>query len=315
MPTFDLKLLAIIDDLYRTRSVSQTAENLGVNQPAVSMSLARLRRHFNDPLFVKTSRGMEPTTRAIEIIDRLRDAHRLIRSAVEHREAFDPVTSTRLFRIASTEIGQVIILPALMQRVRARAPRLSIEFSNFTENSPAQLGSGEMDLAVGFIPPLRTGFHRQSLFSDRFVCLARAEHPRIRQKLTLERFDSESHLVVATSGTGHAIVEKTLAGQGVHRAVGVRVPNFLAVATLLSQTDFIATVPERFARLVAQPARLQVLEPPLPIPEYHVMQYWHERANVDAGNQWMRAQIVELFGERAGRLQVVSPNLDRAGSV
>jgi DNA-binding transcriptional LysR family regulator len=306
MVTFDLKLLAIIDDLYRTRSVSQTAENLGMNQPSVSMSLARLRRHFNDPLFVKTSRGMEPTTRAIEIVDRLREAHRLIRAAVEHREAFDPATSTRMFRIASTEIGQVIILPTLMQRIRERAPRLSIDFSNFTEKSPVQLASGDMDLAVGFIPPLKTGFHRQTLFTDRFVCVARAEHPRVRHKLTLERFEAESHLVVATSGTGHSVVEKTLAGEGVHRVVGLRVPNFLAVAALLSQSDFVATVPERFAHLIARQPRLQVLEPPLPIPAYHVMQYWHERANVDAGNQWLRSQIAELFGERPHRLRVVS---------
>jgi DNA-binding transcriptional LysR family regulator len=312
--TFDLKLLAIIDDLYRTRSVSHTADNLGVNQPAVSMSLARLRRHFNDPLFVKTPHGMEPTTRAIEIVDRLREAHRLIRSAVEHREAFEPATSTRMFRIASTEIGQVILLPRLMQRIRERAPRLCIEFSNFTEKSPSQLASGEMDLAVGFIPPLKTGFHRQSLFTDRFVCLVRANHPRIRQRLTIDRFEAEPHLVVATSGTGHTIVAKTLAASDVHRRVGLRVPNFLAVTTLLSEADFIATVPERFARLVEQQARLQVLEPPLPIPAYHVMQYWHERANIDAGNRWVRAQLAELFGEHPGRLRVVSEGGDRADS-
>jgi len=253
--TFDLKLLAIIDDLYRTRSVSQTADNLGVNQPAVSMSLARLRRHLNDPLFVKTTHGMEPTTRATEIVERLREAYRLIRSAVEHREAFDPARSTRTFRIASTEIGHVIILPTLMQRIHERAPRLSIEFSNFTEKSPEQLASGEMDLAVGFIPPLKTGFHRQSLFTDRFVCVVRTDHPRVQESLTLERFETESHLVVATSGTGHAVVEKTLAAQSVHRSVGLRVSNFLAVATLLSQADFIAMVPERFARFIARQAR------------------------------------------------------------
>jgi DNA-binding transcriptional LysR family regulator len=290
--------LTIIDELYRTRSVSQTAENIGLNQPAVSMSLARLRRHFNDPLFVNTSHGMEPTAHATEIIAGLRQAYALLRSAIEHREVFEPATSNRTFRIAATDIGQVVILPTLMKRLREIAPQVTVDFSNLTEGSPGRLESGEVDVALGFIPPLKTGFHRQKLFTERFVCVVRSGHPRIRKTLAVDAFQRELHLIVTTSGTGHSMLEKTLEANGIRRRVGLRVPNFLGLATLLSATDLLATVPERLAEVVAGLTKVRVFPPPFEIPPYFVMQYWHARSDKDQGNRWLRALVAELFKDR-----------------
>lgn len=298
MSSLDLKLLTIIDELYRTRNVSQTAENLGLNQPAVSMSLARLRKHFNDPLFVKTPHGMEPTVHATEIIAGLRQAHELLRSAIEHRETFEPATSNRTFRIAATDIGQVVLLPTLMKRLREIAPQVTVDFSNFTEGSPGRLESGEVDVALGFIPPLKTGFHRQKLFTDRFVCVVRSGHPRIRKTLAVDAFQRELHLIVTTSGTGHTILEKTLEENGIRRRIGLRVPSFLGLATLLSSTDLLVTVPERLAEVVAGLIKVQVFPPPFQIPPYFVMQNWHARSDKDQGNRWLRALVAELFKDR-----------------
>lgn len=298
MSSLDLKLLAIIDELYRTRSVSQTAQNLGLNQPAVSMSLARVRKHFNDPLFVKTQRGMEPTAHAASIIAELRQGYQLLRKAIDHRQVFDPATSTRTFRIASTDIGQVVILPTLMEQLRAAAPRVTVDFSNFSARSPGELESGDVDLALGFIPPLKTGFHRQRLFTERFVCVVRGGHPRVRRTLTLNAFQRELHLIVSTSGTGHSLLEKTLDNQGIQRRVGLRVPSFLGLATLVSSTDLLVTVPRRMAEVVAGLAHVQVFPAPFEIPPYFVMQYWHARSQKDQGLQWLRVLVAELFTDR-----------------
>ncbi len=161
MSSLDVKLLAIIVELYRTRSVSQTGENLGLNQPAVSMSLARLRRYFNDPLFVHTHQGMQPTAHAAHIITGLTEAHELIRTALAYHETFVPATASRTFRIAATDVGQAVVLPTLMNRLRTEAPTVIVEYTNFSEQSHAQLASGDLDVALGFIPPLDGGFHRQ----------------------------------------------------------------------------------------------------------------------------------------------------------
>ena len=119
MTNIDLKLLAVIGELHRTRSVSQAAERLELSQSAISMSLAKLRKHFNDPLFVRTSAGMEPTPHATELIGMLKRAEDLLQSALEHHVVFDPRSSDRVFYLQSTDIAQVTLIPKLMRR-RAR---------------------------------------------------------------------------------------------------------------------------------------------------------------------------------------------------
>jgi len=298
MSTVDQKLLAIIIELHRTRSVSQTAENLGLNQPAVSMSLARLRKSFHDPLFVNTHRGMEPTAHASQIIAGLRDAHALIEAAINYRETFVPATATRTFKIAATDIGQVVILPSLMNRLHIVAPSVAIEFVNFTEQSHFQLESGYLDVALGFIPPLESGFHRQKLFTERFVCIVRKRHPRITRHLTIKDFERESHLIVTTPATGHTVVEETLKSLNVTRRVGLRLPNFIGLSTLIASTDLLATVPERLATIIAGLVPVILFPPPIAVPPYVVMQYWHARSNDDPGSRWLRELIVELFQEK-----------------
>jgi DNA-binding transcriptional LysR family regulator len=298
MSSLDVKLLGIIVELYRTRSVSQTAENLGLNQPTVSMSLARLRRYFNDPLFVHTHHGMQPTQHASHIITGLREAHELIRTALAYHETFVPATATRTFRIAATDVGQAVVLPTLMNRLRVVAPSVIVEYTNFSEQSHSQLASGDLDVALGFIPPLDGGFHRQKLFTERFVCVVRQGHPRIKRRLTLEDFERESHLIVMTSATGHSFLEKTLESLNIRRRVGLRVPNFIGLSTLITSTDLLVMVPERFAKVMAGLVRAQVFPPPMKVPSFEVMQYWHARSDKEPANRWLRSLIMELFQER-----------------
>src|SRR5579871_2615503 len=143
MKNIDLRLLAVISELHRTASVSQTAENLALSQSAVSMSLARLRKHFNDPLFVRTSRGMEPTPYAAGLIAELKRAADILESALEHHATFDPSTSDRMFHVCSTDIAQFTILPLLAARLKKVAPSLRIDLHNLTEETPRLLESGE----------------------------------------------------------------------------------------------------------------------------------------------------------------------------
>ena len=127
MKNIDLRVLAIVSELNRTRSVSQTAENLELSQSAVSMSLAKLRRHFNDPLFVRTSTGMEPTPHATELIALLQQAEGLLQSALGHHVVFDPRTSERCFRIHASDIAQLTLIPELMQGLSKTAPGVRID--------------------------------------------------------------------------------------------------------------------------------------------------------------------------------------------
>ena len=296
MTNIDFKLLGIVSELSRTRSVSQTAENLNLSQSAVSMSLAKLRRHFNDPLFVRTSTGMEPTPHATELIHLLARAGDLLQSALGLHVVFDPSISERRFTIHSTDIAQVTLMPKLMKRLRQVAPHVQIDLRRISEATPKVLESGEADLAIGFILPMGAGFCQQRLFKERFVCVVRRDHPRIvGNTLSIEEYQQETHLAIATCGTGHGIVERSLEAKGIRRSVGLSVPSFLGIATIITSLDYIATLPEQLAQHLASAGRMKVLPLPVGLPPYFIVQHWHERYTHDPASRWLRSVLAELF--------------------
>jgi DNA-binding transcriptional LysR family regulator len=291
----DLKLLAVIGELHRTRSVSQAAERLELSQSTISMSLAKLRKHFNDPLFVRTSAGMEPTPYAAELICMLQKAESLLQTALGHHVVFEPESSVRVFRLQSTDIAQVTLLPKLMQRLKAVAPAIGIHLGRISPDTPKLLESGELDLAVGFIPPMGAGFCQQRLFRERFVCAVRKDHPRIDRSLSIKQFESESHLAITTSGTGHGIVEKTLEAKKIRRIVGLTVPSFLGIASVIASSDYIVTLPEQLGRHLASAGAIKVLPLPVEMAPYYIVQHWHERYSQDPASRWLRTVMADLF--------------------
>ena len=294
----DLRLLSIISELHQTRSVSQTAENLALSQSAVSMSLAKLRKHFNDPLFVRTSLGMEPTPHASALIHLLKQAEELLEMALGHHVVFNPLVSDRVFHLYSTDIAQVTLIPKLMRRLKETAPSVQIDLQRISETTPRLLESGAADLAVGFILPMGAGYCQQSLFKEKFVCALRRNHPRVGSTLSLEQFQHELHLAIATAGTGHGIVERTIEAKGIQRKVGLTVPSFLGIASILTSTDYLVILPAQLAEHLAGPGNIKVLRLPFHVPPYVIMQHWHERYTHDPAVRWLRSQIADLFSEQ-----------------
>jgi len=295
MSKLDLDWLPVFVQVYQTQSVSRAAQHLGIAQASASIALNKLRRHFDDRLFSRTSQGMEPTPRAQSIYPELHEALMRIEKARGTRKAFSPADAQREFRICMTDISEIVLLPMLVNRLRQTAPGLEIEAEKITPDSRRRLESGDVDLAVGFTPDLEAGFYQQALFAQSFVCLAAAGHPRVRLKLGRRAFSAEDHIVVTAPGTGHSIVDKVLARHKVERRVVLRVPSFLGVARIVAQTELLVIVPKLLGHAVASQERVQLLEPPVPLPAYKVKQHWHERFNTDSGNLWLRRTMAELF--------------------
>lgn len=295
LKNLDLKLIEIIGDLYTSRSVSATAANLDIRQSTVSMALARLRKHFDDPLFVRTSAGMEPTPRGAEIIEVFRSAEFYMRKALESQQVFDPARSSRAFRLCSTDLAQLTILPALLKRLKSIAPAVTVTLSAITDRTPERLQSGDADLAIGFVQPTGAGFCGQRLFQDRFVCVFGSDHPRIGKNLSMDQFETEAHIAIATNGTGHSVVEDTLASSGIRRQIGLQVPSFLGLGPILTNTDLIAILPEQLGTYLARSGKIRLAELPVYIPPYFVYQIWHERVMHDHASRWFRKVIAGLF--------------------
>jgi DNA-binding transcriptional LysR family regulator len=290
----DLNLLRVFDAVLRDRTVTAAAARLGLTQPAVSNALARLRKAFGDPLFVRTPAGMQPTPFARGVAEPVRQALALLDSALAHGPGFDPATATRAFRFYMSDLGQVEFLPPLVERVQRVAPGVRLEAVSFDlEHIADALGSGALDLAMGFLPGLGPPVLRRALFRDPYLCLMRADHPIGR--LTKKRFLEASHALVTYRGGGHRVIEEALEHAGVARRIALRVPHFTVVPMVLERTDLILTLPARVARVYEKRGRFKSLEPPVPIPAAEVAVHWHQRFDGDPGNRWLREQLIELF--------------------
>jgi DNA-binding transcriptional LysR family regulator len=292
---FDLELLLVFDEIYKTGNVTRAADNLGLPQSTVSLGLGKLRRHFNDQLFTRTARGMVPTPRAQNAIEDVRRSIQALQHALADQPVFDPAGSTREFRICMTDISEIVLLPRLLNHLREIGPGIHLEISKISPDSPAELADGTVDLAVGFMPHLEAGFYQQKLFDQHFVCLVSDNHPRVGDTLSLEALRREGHVRVRTSGTGHAIVDKILAREGIQRDVVLNLPSFLGVARIVAQTELLAIVPFRYAHALASSEAIRLLPVPVELPSFQVKQHWHERYHADVSNRWLRQLLAALF--------------------
>jgi DNA-binding transcriptional LysR family regulator len=296
MARLDIEWLNVFVEIYKTQSVSRAAERLEMAQANASIALGKLRRHFGDRLFSRTSRGMEPTPYAQQIYPDVAATVLRLAKLIGPRASFNPATAQRQFRVCMTDISEIVVLPTLVNHLQRTAPGVLIETERISTDSPQRLESGDIDLAVGFMPHLEAGFYQQTLFEQNFVCLAAEHHPRVQSAPNKRAFLAEGHIVVTSSGTGHAIVDKVLAQKGFRRRIVMKVPSFLAVARIVAQTELLVIVPRRLGEALAQQERVRLLEPPVKLPRFAVKQHWHERFHADAGNAWLRGTLALLLG-------------------
>lgn len=292
----DLNLLVALDALLAEGNVTRAAERLGLSQPAMSHALNRLRALLDDPILVRTPRGMVPTPRAEELAPAIHAALDDIDRALRGRPAFDAATSRRSFTIAAVDHGELVILPPLLARIAAEAPGIDLLVRPLRlDLIEGELEAGVVDLAFGVLnsgDDLAT--FRQRLFHESFVCLVRADHPTVGETLTLDEFVALDHALVGPRGRRGGFVDTELQKLGLSRRVALMVPHFLVAPMVLAKSDLILTAPERIARAFAAILPLRIVPTPLQLKGFDVSQLWHERQSHDAAHIWLRGLIVEI---------------------
>ena len=290
----DVDLLRLFDLLYSTHSVTRSAQQLGLSQPTVSIWLSKLRRQLHDPLFVRTPAGMLPTPRADELIVPTRQALEAMRSLTARGTTFDPASAVRRFRICMTDASHITLLPQLLAHVRALAPGVSLEAARIDAETAQALQAGQVDLALGLVPWLESGFYQQALFPQDWVCLVNAQHPRIGRQLSTRQYKDEGHIGIV-AGTGAQLLAEALGRHGIERRIVLELPGFLGLAAIVSTTDLIATLPRHIGETLAAASGVRVHDCPVAIPSFTVKQHWHARYHHEPGNRWMRGVVASLF--------------------
>jgi len=295
----DLNLFRVFDAIYAEGGISRAGEKLHLTQPAVSHALGRLRGHFGDPLFVRDGRAMTPTPTARNLIGPVRRALRELEIALGEIGRFDPSTTERRFTVALRDVLEATLLVPLIQRVTATAPQVDVASIRADRRGlEAELAAGTLDAAIDVFLPLSDAIRRAPLERDHMVVVARRGHPGLRRKLDLPTYLDLDHVLVSSRRAGMGLEDVELTRRGLRRRIRLRCQHYFAASRVVSQTDLILTMPERYARIANQHLGNRLLPLPLQMPALDVYLYWHRNVDGDPANVWLRRQIESALSRR-----------------
>lgn len=299
----DLNLLTLFDTIWRERHVGRAADRLNLSASAVSHGLARLRRTFDDPLFLKIPKGVVPTARAEEMAPAVAEILTRVRAVVAGSAPFDPATSTRRFVLGAPDAVTSVILPSLLAALQRTAPHIDLGLMQLLPDAGeplpdrawrgafAALDARSLDLAVLPVPAAAARFAKRVLYTEDFVIVVRADHPFLRRP-TLDRYLDLGHVVVSAGSDPKGFVDLAAAEQQRQRRVVLTVPNFLMALAAVAGTVFAAAVPRRFAALHAARFGLVAVDPPLSLPSFDLFATLPELALADRGTAWLFETLV-----------------------
>ena len=292
----DLNLLQALEALLAERNVTRAAVRLHTTQPALSAQLARLRRMFEDPLFIPGSRGMTPTPRALEIEDRLSELMSGLRAVVSPQR-FDPATSSATISIAATDSTQFLLAP-MVAELHAMAPNLRVAGRPVQRLSKPEidrlLATGHLDIVIGPSVLLPDDLRARAVSTESFLCVMRKDHPFKKKRMTVDDLCSFEHIFVSPLGGDFSgEVDAALAAIGRSRRVIASVPSVLVATRILETSDFVGVFAESLARREAHILKSYAL--PVDIGKLELVMAWHERTHTDAAHQWLRERIARAM--------------------
>lgn len=292
MEQLDLNLLRVFDVIYRTRNVSRAAELLGMSQPSTSQALTRLRLSLGDPLFERMRGGVRPTPRAEDLARSIQPGLAQIEAGLASEKTFDPARSSAELRIHLTDIGEARFLPPLMREMRRVAPGIQLRARTWPQQDiGSALDSGDIHLAIGFLPELTTSAHAR-LLTDRYVVLLRAGHPIAQQaKLSLRRMQSLDWIAVRS----HAQTLQMLQAASLDAKIKLTTSTFLALPDIVKSTDLAVLMPQAIAREFTPASRFRLLETELPSNDFTVSVHWSRRQAHAPLVRWAREVLLRLF--------------------
>jgi len=293
----NLNLLVALDALLSERNVTRAARRVGITQPAMSQTLARLRELFADPLLVRRGREMVLTPRAEAMLVPLSDALLSVERAVQLGMGFDALKSTRIFSVALPDLSVTLMLSPLLRVIEEQAPGVRVQVEPLSIGRLSdRLASGAIDLVLAAHLGSSEGLRRETLLTDDYVCLVRRGHPLARRKRArIDDYAAHGHLAYTPVGFVPPAISEAVPGFASTSGIRASVPYLLALPEVVRSTDLVATVPRR---LLSAPIDLRdviTLEAPRELPAVVDSLWWHPRFDSDPAHQWLRERVREAL--------------------
>ena len=285
----DLNLLVIAATLFRNRNVSKAAQELGLSQSAVSHALSRLRDHFDDPMFVRTSKGVAPTEFARNIQTELLDVVHKTELLVNRKKAFDPKEARGRITLSTTDYFEVVVLPKLQPYLAKEAPGLQLSIRPTMGELPKrELEEGRIDFAIaGFYVDLPEGFYQAKLFKDSFGSATRKEHPRIQGRMTEEQYFKEKHALITLQGD----FRDTVGSKKSPRDISYGSYSFTGMAWVLEKSDLVLTAPSLLLKQYQRFFPINVWPCPVRVDPIDIQMIWHAQTHDDPLRVWFREKL------------------------
>ncbi len=302
----DLNLLVAFEALLEQRSVTKAAEQLQIGQPAMSAALSRLRILFEDELFVRLGRQMQPTLKAQAIAPGILAALQQIRQTVTASQTFEPTFSDRTFSIGSSDYTSIVLMPSLLKFSHQTAPSINFQMIGFEKDSiGALLEEGEIDVALGIFPTPPRQTQWEPIFEERFVGIARQGHPALQQgTMSLEAFTQLSHALTTLRRDTRGAIDKALNEQNLERRIAFTTPHMMVLPFVIASSDLIAALPQRIAFRLATACNLTTFELPIKTKPWMVSMLWSTLNDQDEANRWLRDAIKAIA-------QKIGPSIDK----
>lgn len=288
----DLNLLIVFDAVMTERSVRRAAERIGLSPPATSNALGRLREALGDRLFVRSSVGMVPTVKAEAIAGDVRAALSMIEKTIARTDSFDPALATRSFTIGMTDFGAAVLMPPIVQRLRALGSGLRLHLPAVDAGSyGGMLDTGRIDIAVGLLPEGEARHGRERLFRDSWLLLADARNERVHDPMEAATYAALDHIVFSPHGERVTLVDRFLRRHGISRRPVITVSHIGLMPALIAGSSYIATISARLAAAYARDRRFKTAKLPFLVDHFDVDQVWNRRNDREPALVWLRQQI------------------------
>lgn len=286
----DLRSLQILIAVFDKMSFSAAAAQLDISQSTVSYAIDRLRRAFEDPLFVRQGNRITETEKCRDLTLQARDmVNRLL--AIAEPQEFDPLVAEGSVTIACNHHERFLVLPAFIAALRTAAPMVTLNVLESAVNGKQQLKDNSADIVLGPVRILGEGYLRRRIFSDHYCCVMDAKNPLTTGELTLSRFCKAAHVAITHNGQWQALYFAALREREVKLSPQLTLPSHDSLDLMLTGTDLVATIPNRLAqgyggRLVARPFPIHIA--------IDIDMYWTERTHKSGLHRWVRQLLIDV---------------------
>lgn len=291
----DLNLLTVFDVVMTERHVTRAAQRLNMTQSAVSNALNRLRVLYQDQLFAKAPRGVQPTPRALALWPRIHDALEGLRETIDP-QGFNARDAAQRFRISMVDLSAALLAPYLYRALHAESPRSGVFLvPHDPALTAARLMRRELDFAVNVEAPRSAIIQAMPLWTARYVLVARRGHPALDEPLSMQAFCALPQLAVNLSGADDSpsAVDAALANLGFARHLALSVNHFAVAASVLRESDLVAVLPDRFALTAEARESLAIRPLPFNVPDAVMYLSWHQRSNTIPSQQWFKGHVLQ----------------------